>query len=131
MAWREQVHHSRDSDTVSSMRVDFRSRSQRRTSAKVSAPSAGFGHTFGYAGGKLKSVSLRLNVKPSPLAATPASTTSSILDFAAGEISYDTCFGKDDMLPESEEKPESTSVGIKSAPKKAPNLNSVRQHSSE
>jgi hypothetical protein len=53
------------------------------------------------------------------------------MEFAAGEISYDTCFSKDDVLPEWEEKPDSTSVGIKTAPRKEPNLNSVRRQSSE
>jgi hypothetical protein len=108
--------------------VDFRSRKQKRSAARqsgtVSSPSAGYGQTFGYTGTTLHTVDFWLSSKPE----LPKLTTSSpILDFALGEISYDECFvdGSGEMLAVKEEEPESTRGGIKAAPKKERNLNSV------
>jgi hypothetical protein len=113
---------------------DFRSRSKRRAEANVtvSAASAGLSYFYGYTGRTLQAVKHALHVKPEAIASLPPSRgprvsngTSTILQFAAGDVSYADCFGMDDQLPVKDEKPESTSAGIKTAPKKARNLNSV------
>ena len=125
--------YSRDlSPSLPTAMPDFRSRSQRRAEAKVtvSAASAGTSYFYGYTGRTLKSINYSLNLKPAPTISTPIlesnnSTTSPILQFAAGDVSFSECFVKSGSLPIKDEKVESTQAGIKTAPKKPRNLNSV------
>jgi hypothetical protein len=104
-------------------RPDFRSKKQKRDAAKVtvSAPSAGISYNFGYTGPTWRQIDFSLDLKPVPVLPT---TTSPVLAFAAGETSYEECFGMKEATLVKEEDPKSADAGIKTS-KKERNLNSV------
>jgi hypothetical protein len=102
-------------------------RGKSKSTVIVSTPSAGFAHHYGYARNTLHSVNYTLHIKPQAAPTPPTTTTSSILKYAAGDITYQECFNNEDTepLPEHDETPGSTEAGIRHETRKERNTNSV------
>jgi hypothetical protein len=126
-------HGKRKKDVMMSRQLhvtDMAPSCLKKSKVLVSAPSAGLMHTYGYSGHTFQRIHFPLQIRPAEPSKLPVTTTSPILHFAAGEVSFGECFEKfnhDPMLPEQDEEPESTTGDIKAQAKKECNLNSVHR----
>jgi hypothetical protein len=132
--WKVMVHFNerRANERMKSLQLhvtDMAPSRPKKSKVLVSAPSAGLVHTYGYSGHTFQRIQFPLHIKPAETSKLPVTTTSPILRFAAGEVSFGDCFENfsDPMLPEQDEKPESITGGIKAQAKNERNLNSVRR----